>query len=72
MSSTTKVSNAMYTKAKKVLGYWTIMLESSPVGPVQFKSLSRKLANEWRTLNEPIPAPNQYNASLGADVWRAR
>lgn len=62
----------MYAKAKKLFGYWCIMLDSSPHGPLQFRSLSRKLANEWRTTNEPIPQANQLNATSGKDVWRQR
>ncbi len=62
----------MYSKAKRLLGYWCVMLESSPLGPVQFRSLSRVLANEWRTANEPIPASSQLNATSGANVWRTR
>lgn len=60
----------MYTAAKKIKGYWTIMLESNSA--VQFRSLSRKLANDWRTANEPIPAQAAMNATVGKAVWRAR
>lgn len=66
------VAATMYTKAKKILGYWTILLESdegNPKAPVQFKSLSRKQANDWRIANEPSPALNE---ALGLSVWRNR
>lgn len=66
----TSKTNAMYTTAQKILGYWTIKLESN--GLTQFKSLSRKLASEWRMLNEPPPAQASLNASVGKPVWRAR
>lgn len=55
----------MYTKAKKILGYWVVFLESeknNPKAVVQFKSLSRKTANDWATLN----------AAVGVSVWRNR
>lgn len=58
----------MYTRAKKILGYWTI--KTIPGGVVQFRSLSRKLANEWATLNAPIPASAVLNATIGRAVWR--
>ena len=64
------VSHAMYTKAKKVLGYWSIMLESKPNGVAQFRSLSRRTAIKWRELNEPPPAPYKLNATAGKAVWR--
>lgn len=62
----------MYTKAKKILGLWTILLESeadNPKATVQFKSLSRKQANDWRIANEPSPALNE---AIGVTVWRSR
>jgi hypothetical protein len=65
----------MYNKAKKILGFWTILLESehnNPKAIPQFKSLSRKAANVWRDLNEPAPAAYQLNATAGATVWRNR
>ncbi len=68
--STQSQKNAMYTIATKVAGYWTIMLESNSV--VQFRSLSRKLADEWRDANEPVPAQAVLNATAGKAVWRAR
>lgn len=62
----------MYTKAKQILGFWSIMLVSTPNGVVQFKSLSRKLANEWAQANEPMPAAYVLNATTGNTVWRYR
>jgi hypothetical protein len=65
-----QVSATMYTKAKKIAGYWTVLLESS--GLVQFRSLSRKAANTWASVNEPLPAPYVLNSTSGTPVWRAR
>ncbi len=65
----------MYQKAVKLAGVWVILLSSATrtkPGVIQFKNSSRKAANIWRELNEPIPAPAQYNATAGAAVWRAR
>lgn len=73
--STTVGATMMYAKAKKIVGYWTILLQSdigkkNPV--VQFKSLSKTLAEGWRKANEPPPASYQMNASTGRAVWRGR
>ena len=65
MSNTMTAAATMYAKAKKILGYWTVFLESekdNPKAVVQFKSLSRKTANDWATLN----------AAAGVSVWRSR
>lgn len=60
----------MYNKAKKILGYWTITLVSNC--KPQFKSLSRKLANEWKEANEPRQNTVALNEMAGRSIWRQR
>ncbi len=55
---------------KKSLGLWVVRLESNH--KVMFSALSRKTAQMWLAVNEPIPTAAQRNATLGKNVWRAR
>jgi hypothetical protein len=64
-----------YTRAIKVFGFWVILLSSQkdhPKAVSQFSSLSRKAANVWADMNEPLPSAYQLNSTAGAAVWRAR
>ena len=65
----------MYSKAKKILGFWVVLLDSdanNAAAKPQFRSMSRKLANAWQAANEPIALAYQMNATIGANVWRER
>ncbi len=65
----------MYSKAKKILGQWVVLLDSdanNAAAKPQFRSMSRKLASAWSVANEPTTPAYQLNATTGANVWRAR
>lgn len=63
-------SKIMYTKAKKILGYWTVQLASN--GVTQFKSLSRASARAWYKANEPRQNTVALNEMAGRSIWRQR
>ena len=65
----------MYSKAKKILGQWVVLLDSdvdNAAAKPQFRSMSRKLASAWGAANEPTTPAYQMNATIGANVWRER
>lgn len=57
-------------KIKREYGLWTVQLVSN--ARTVFKSLSKGTCQEWRKINEPLPAADQLNATIGANVWRNR
>ena len=65
----------MYSKAKKMFGFWVVLLDSdnsNAAAKPQFRSVSRKLASAWSAANEPTAPAYQLNATTGANVWRNR
>jgi hypothetical protein len=75
MQKLNTVGATMYQKAIKLAGQWVILLDSATrqnPGVIQFRNSSRKAANVWRDLNEPMSPAYQLNATAGAAVWRAR
>jgi hypothetical protein len=55
---------------KKDGAMWHVKLASNLL--TVYRSMSKKLCQEWRDTNEPIPVHEQLNATAGVKVWRGR